>query len=211
MARPKSKGGVSIVLLQPHSKQDNSNGFLADRRDCKTLEALSDLITAVSNAKLGFDDISVFDAIPLLDETAQGPNISISTRIEDAHSVFADMVKAKRPEIVLCCFQTETHNTLARQLCSRGVGKSFNDDMTTPKPIEPGLCLRRVNAFHPSYAVNRYPIFCSFKQLLVLEFTKAFALSRHKWTEKPWMVSLRDECHCMARNTSDGKSHFSWW
>ncbi|CAI7624723.1 unnamed protein product [Penicillium manginii] len=89
MARPACKGGVLVALLQPHSKQNFSNGFFAGRRDCETLEAVSDLVTAANSAKVGFDDISVFDAIPLLDETATGADIS--TIIAGAHNVFADM------------------------------------------------------------------------------------------------------------------------
>lgn len=83
---------------------------MAGRRDCETLEAVSDLVTAVNNAKVGFDDINAFDAIPLLDEAATGADIS--TIIADAHNVFADMIRAKNPEVVICYFKTESHNAL---------------------------------------------------------------------------------------------------
>ncbi|OQE10571.1 hypothetical protein PENFLA_c089G10859 [Penicillium flavigenum] len=209
MARPESKGGLLIALLQPHSKQDNSDGFLAGRRDCETLEAVSDLVTAVNNAKVCFDDTSVFDAIPLLDEAATGADIS--TIIADAHDVFADMVRAKNPEIVICCFRTDSRNTLVQRLRGRGVGWSFNDEKSAPNPIEAGLSSIRVNAFHPSYAINHYPIFCSLRRLLTLEFTKAFALLRHKWTEEPWMKSLRTECRQATRNTIDAKDDRNVW
>lgn len=61
LARPESKAGVVVVLLQPHSTQDNSDGFLAGRHTCATINAVSDLISAATNSKLGLDDISVFD------------------------------------------------------------------------------------------------------------------------------------------------------
>lgn len=172
MARQESKGGVLIALLQPHSTQDDSNGFLVGRRNCKTLNAVSDLITAVNNAKVGFDDVSVFDATPLIIEAATGSEIS--TLIDRAHNAFADMNRAKTPDVVICCFKMESHNTLVQQFCGQGLGGSFNDDKSMPKPIESGLSFTRVNAFHPSYAINRYPIFCFFRPLLILEFTKAF-------------------------------------
>lgn len=202
MARPESKGGLLIALLRPHSTQNNSDGFLAGRRHCETLEAVSDLIAAVNNGKLGFDDISVFDAIPLIDEAATGPNLT--TLIDDAQSVFADMVRAKNPDVVLCCFKTATQNTLVQQLSCRGVGKSFNDDKSVP--TEPELSFTRVNAFHPSYAVNHYPIFCSLRRLLILEFTKAFACWRQKWIEEPWMESLRTECRQIPKKAAGGTS-----
>jgi hypothetical protein len=193
-----------IALLQPHSTQDNSHGFLAGIRDCGTLEAVSDLITTVNNAKAGFDDISVFDAIPLIDEAATGADIS--SIIANAHDVFADMVRAKNPEIIICCFRTESHNTLVQKLRGRGVGRSFNDDKLSPKSVETGLSLKRVNAFHPSHAIHHYPIFCSLRQLLILEFTKAFGLLRHKWIEEPWMASLRAECCRTTVDLDDSKS-----
>lgn len=113
----------------------------------------------MNNAKVGFDDINAFDAIPLLDEAATGADIS--TIIADAHNVFADMIRAKNPEVVICYFKTESHNALVQQLSHRGVGMSFNDDKSAPKPTEAGLSFMRVNAFHPSYAINHYPILCS--------------------------------------------------
>jgi hypothetical protein len=50
MARPGTKGGVVVALLQPHSSQDNSDGFLAGKRNCSTVNAVSELITVASNA-----------------------------------------------------------------------------------------------------------------------------------------------------------------
>jgi hypothetical protein len=75
MARPETKGGVVVVLLQPHSSQNNSDGFLAGKRNCPTVNAVSELISVASNARLGFDDISVFDAVPFLDEEVTEENI----------------------------------------------------------------------------------------------------------------------------------------
>jgi hypothetical protein len=37
MARPETKGGVVVALLQPHSSQDNSDGFCAGKRNCSTV------------------------------------------------------------------------------------------------------------------------------------------------------------------------------
>lgn len=202
MARPALKGGVLVVLQRPYSKQETSDGFSEGKRNCPSINAVSELVSAVNNAKLCFDDISLFDAIPLWDETLTSKDHK--HLIDEAQKAFDIMVRAKDPEIIICCFQTETSNTLVENLQSRGVGLSFNPDNPASKLTEFGLSSIRVNAFHPSYAINRYPMFCCLKQLLVLEFTKAFALWRQNWAEKPWMKLLRDECKMRAKDNIYG-------
>ncbi|KAJ6008889.1 hypothetical protein N7499_001064 [Penicillium canescens] len=139
IARPELKGGVFIK---------NSDGLVEGKRNCRTINVVSDLFSAINNAKLGFNDISDV--------------------IDDAHNVFADIARAKVPDI-LCCFITKTRNPL-----SRGLGRSFYPNNL--KLTGFGFSSTHVNVFHPSYAINNYPISYCFKQLLVLEFTKAFAL-----------------------------------
>lgn len=96
------------------------------KRNCRTINVVSDLISAVNNDKLGFDDVSLFDAIPFLDETVAGKDHQ--DIIDEAQNVFADMARAKDPDIILCCFKTETQNSLVKKLQSRGVGRSFYPD-----------------------------------------------------------------------------------
>ena len=203
MARPESKGGVVVVLLQPHSTQNNSDGFLAGRRRCPTINAVSELISVVSNGRLGFDDISVFDAIPFLDENVTEKDSQ--DIIDEAQSVFANMIKAKQPKVVISCFKTNTSNAILKCLRCRRIGYCFEFDPPGSKQlVHSGLSLIRVNAFHPSYAINRNPQFSCFKRLLVLEFTKAFALWQQNWVDEKWMSLLRDECSKQAKELSKG-------
>ncbi|KAJ6019761.1 hypothetical protein N7499_003165 [Penicillium canescens] len=109
MARPESKGGMVVVLQQPHSSQDNSKGFLEGKRNCLSVKAVSELIHATSNARFGFDDVSVFDAIPFLDE-----EVAEKGMIGKAQDVFVDMIRAKQPQIVISCFWTETDNNTVK-------------------------------------------------------------------------------------------------
>lgn len=74
------------------------------KNTCRTVNAVSDLISAVNNARLGFDDVSLFDAIPFLDETVTGKDHQDT--IDEAQNVFADMIRAKDPDFILCCFKT---------------------------------------------------------------------------------------------------------
>ncbi|KAB5517549.1 hypothetical protein GE09DRAFT_1158220 [Coniochaeta sp. 2T2.1] len=192
MARPETKGGVLVALLRPDSKQIYTNGFVAGRRGCPTLDAVADLISSTTNGKLGFDDISIFDAIPFLDEEVKDEEI-----VKEAQKTFANMVRAKQPDVVICCYTTKTQNPLVKSLCRPGVGKSFD---STDLEYSPSLSLLRVGALHPSYAINHYPLCSCFRQLLILEFTKAFSLWRGDWTEEAWMAALRAMCRQEARH-----------
>ncbi|CAG7936144.1 unnamed protein product [Penicillium salamii] len=201
MARPASKGGLVIALLRPHSTQDNSHGFLAGKRQCRTIDAISDLICAVSNARKGFDDISVFDAIPFLDEHVTAQDI-----IQTAEHVFIEMLRAKQPDVVISCFKADTSNVIIQSFSCRSLGFSFEfDPQGSDLLVESGFSLSRVNAFHPSYSINYHPEICCFKQLLVLEFTKAFALQQQSWKEEPWMAHLRYECCEQAKKVAKSK------
>lgn len=135
----------------------------------------------MTNSKLALDDISVFDAIPFLDEVTSP---EYNDLIDKAQSVFTDMIRVKQPNAVISCFRTETSNPLVQNLRCRRLGFNFDFDPRGSKQlVELGFSLICVNAFHPSYAINYHPEFSCFKRLLVLEFTKAFALCRNDWNE----------------------------
>lgn len=163
------------------------------------------IVLASCPYKLGLDDISVFDAIPFLHEGVTGPEYD--DLIGNAQSVFAEMIRAKQPNAVISCFKTETSNALVQNLRCRRLGSSFDYDPRGSKQLaELGLSLIRVNAFHPSYAINYNPEFSCFKRLLVLEFTKVFALWRNDWDDLDWMSLLRYECTKQVREISKGMS-----
>lgn len=160
LARPESKAGVVVVLLRTHSTQDNSDGFLAERHTCALINAVSDLISAVTNSKLDLDGISVFDAIPFLHEEVTG--LEYDDLIGNAESVFADMIRAKQPNVVISCFKTETCPCplLTQQLtCSKPIFSFDYDPWGSKQLAESGLSLIRVNASHPNYAINYHSEF----------------------------------------------------
>ncbi|KAL1965857.1 hypothetical protein VTN77DRAFT_4990 [Rasamsonia byssochlamydoides] len=188
MARPDSKGGIVVALYRPSSKQDFSTGFVSARDSCGSLKAVKDLVSAASDRKLGFDDVSTFDAIPILHELVKDADL-----INDAQDTFAEMIVAKQPDVVICCWKCDAQNELVKSLQSIGVGKCFDKPTLTYGPSL-SLSLLRVNAFHPSFAINYNPTYSCFRRLLILEFTKAFALWRQDWEEEKWMTELRTFC-----------------
>ena len=114
------------------------------------------------------------------------------------------MIRAKEPQIVISCFWTETGNNTVKNLRRRKIGHSSEFDPQGSKLAELGLLLMRVNALHPSYAINYYPEFSCFKRLLVLGFVKAFTLWQGRWTDESWMAQLRHECHEQAEKLREG-------
>jgi hypothetical protein len=81
-----------------------------------------------------------------------------------------------------------------------GVGGTF------PIPdheLEPGLQTRRVNAFHPSHAINYNPHVSCFRQLLMLEVAQACGIYSREWHHETWMTRLRMQCQKKTRELRD--------
>lgn len=192
LAGPGTKGGVLISLLQPPRNQTFENGFTADLCSCRTTNAIKDLIRVGSNENMTIDDVSTFDTLPYSPEGSDE-----SALIEQAEHAFCDMVKAKKPDVVLCCYQGDSNNDFIRSLGSLGVGKVFR---APDLRIAADCITKRVNAFHPSYAINYQRTYSCFRRLLLLEFVKAFSHSVGEWKDEEWMVDLRSHCETLARN-----------
>ncbi|KAJ9612588.1 hypothetical protein H2200_004185 [Cladophialophora chaetospira] len=111
-----------------------------------------------------------------------------------ANKTFIDMVTAKRPDVIISCFGRNTSkNELVKYFGSGGIdGPSGHVTMG-------GVPMRRVNAFHPSYAVNYYPTYSCFRRLLLLEFCHAFGVWCGDWQEQAWMDVLREICRDKAQ------------
>lgn len=60
----------------------------------------------------------------------------------------------------------------------------------------------RVNAFHPSFAMNYNPDLSCLRQLLILEVAQACGLYRGDWLNKRWMDELRERCKSITRERS---------
>jgi hypothetical protein len=160
LAKPATKGGVLVALLQPHSSQEFEQGFLTDLHDCATTDAVSDLIEAATGGRMGVDDVSVFDTMPYFADDTDDGDI-----LEEARDTFGKMVEAKKPDVVLCCYRVspfDTNNTIVRGLSSRGIGKVHNE---LEFELSDGSTTKRINAFHQSYAVNYYPTYSCFRRL----------------------------------------------
>jgi hypothetical protein len=197
LAGPGTKGGVLVALLRPPRNQTFDKGFTADLCSCRTTHAFQELVTTASGGKMTADDISAFDTLPYSPEGSDEYDL-----IKRAEQTFSDMVKAKKPEVVLCCYQGDSADKFIGGLRSLGVGQVFDDPCLQ---ISADCTITRVNAFHPSYAVNYQPTYSCFRRLLLLEFVKVFSHWTGKWKEEAWMDKLRSDCATLARKLSSTK------
>jgi hypothetical protein len=136
LAGPETTGGILVLLQQPSKTLAYRNGFTANVQNCRTLDAIRQLVTLVSNHHLtGLDDVSVFDMLPFMAKHYKNPNA-----IRDAHEVLVYMLKAKVPEIVVCCSQGTSHHPFGRELSGLGVGGDVFLSETSERDI--GVPLR---------------------------------------------------------------------
>jgi hypothetical protein len=193
LAKPATKGGILVALLQPHQKQKFNKGFTADLHSCATTSAVSDLVETVTGGRMGADDVSVFDALPFCPDGTEDGDI-----LQDAQDVFRRMVEAKQPDVVLCCYKDPSTGVL-KDLSSLGVGKVFTEEDYL---LGGDFTTKRVNAFHPSYAVHFHPTYSCFRRLLVAEFAQAFSHFSEAGLRADWVTKLREDCRRRASELS---------
>jgi hypothetical protein len=182
---------VDSVFLQ----RDISVGC-APIQECRTFAALHEGFRAVTCNSLGIPDITVIDSLPFIrpkDEVS--PQLRRRLRMQ----VF-EMVKAKRPDVILCMWQDKNGVTEDMELIqSIGIGWRFSEPRVQ---LEHDFTAKRVNAFHPSYTINYNPNFSCFRQLLLLEIAQACHTYMGNWVEQEWMAKLREKCRAEASGLS---------
>ncbi|KAJ4865564.1 hypothetical protein T069G_02094 [Trichoderma breve] len=210
LAKPLTQGGIVVALLRPADYHPFSKGVDVVVEKSPTLRALRDVFALV-----GLDlvqHITVLDSLPFLRKADR------STRFEDDekytralnehHAAFLDAVVAKRPDVVLCMWQTRDEpqcNWPGRALGSIGVGEVFpNEKVVLCDRHGNRIETKRVNAFHPSHCMNYVCEYSQPRQLLMLEIARAWHLMDSSWHEEPWMAELRNSWKKKKTGLNDG-------
>jgi hypothetical protein len=112
-------------------------------------------------------------------------------------SQVTNIIYAKRPSIVLCMSkESERMPPPTALFKGLGVGMTFGESL---------ICLgtdhytKRINAFHPSYALYHRRNESAFRQLLLLEVAQTCGELRGDWKEEEWMQELRRHCREKAK------------
>lgn len=212
LAKPLTQGGIVVALLWPSDYHPFSSGVDAVVEESPTLRGLRDVF-----ALIGLDlvqHITVLDSLPFMRETDQyslfRDDEEYTRVLNEHHEAFLDAVVAKRPDVVLCMWQTRDKLQCHWSGCpvgSKGVGKVFdNESITLCDRHGNGIETKRVNAFHPSHCMNTDYV-CEYsqpRQLLMLEIAHAWHLMDSSWHEEPWMAKLRNSWKKKESSLNDG-------
>ncbi|RYC78475.1 hypothetical protein BFJ63_vAg18651 [Fusarium oxysporum f. sp. narcissi] len=218
LAGPESKGGITVVLQQPRHNHPFKDGLDTVINDCETLCALDDVFTAVSCGTLNIrTDITIIDLLPFMSQDVkQIDDINLRESFRASGRAICD----KEPDVLLCAGKiwlprvgkNDDRKGDAWRFESIGVGERFDSiakllSKARIRHEDGGLVtIRRVNGFHPSYAVNHLPHVGVLRQLQILTGAETCGMLRGDWEEKEWMDELRRNCQKISKSVSASPS-----
>lgn len=196
LAGPPQIGGVCFLLQQPAQHHPYHLGERLVSEYSPTLRAISEVWRVVT---MGSGKPVILDRLPFIrpkDNTTATFHAKLQRRS-------MKILQEKQPDVILCMWQRRRGSkgaadedvALFERFESLGIGRTFNLSDTE---LLPGVSVKRVNAFHPSYAVNYNPHLSCFRQLLILEVAQAWGRSKNQWVEQEWMGELRQDCSRVA-------------
>ena len=182
------------MLQQPANNHPYHLGREITFKNCPTFVALNECFLSASCGYMRFERITIIDDLPYTrkkDKTTSEFRTAIRSHV-------ANIVYAKRPFVVLCMSQ-EDEDTLSPTALhkSLGVGSTFRESLGR---IGPDHHTKRINAFHPSYALYYRPNESAFRQLLLLEVARTCGELRGYWKEEAWQRELRRYCQGKAEH-----------
>ena len=188
LAKPDTIGGVVVILERPSSAEQTryGGGYHSVVSRTKTLNEVARLIILVTNGALTIHDVTILDAFPLqpYDDFDEGePN--------ESSKLLYKLLSAKQPDLVISCFKAGDHQGFIRILQHPGVGSESNSRYL---PLKVGGIqheFKKIDAFHPSFAISYHADESCFIQLLELQFAKGFGEWCGTWGEASWMDELR--------------------
>ena len=157
-------------------------------RRTKTLNEVTRLIPLVTNRALTIHDVTILDAFSLqpYDDFDEGEPKKSSKLLDK-------LLSAKRPDVVISCFKAGDHQGFIRILQHPGVGSESNDRYYRLKVGEMRHEFKKIDAFHPSFAICYHADEVCSIQLLELQFAKGFGEWCGTWQEASWMDELREK------------------
>ena len=195
LSQPSLTGGIVVLLHQPANNHPYHLGQEVTFSSCATLVALDECFSFVSCGCLTLENITIIDSLPY---TRKKDNTTSDYKRQVRNYVLR-ILQAKQPSIVLCMWSEKDGVPLSMvKFRSLGVGKTFEKTIVR---LGSDHYSKRVNGFHPSYALFHRPTESVFRQLLLLEIARTCGEMRGDWEEADWMQDLRQRCQVKAKAT----------
>ncbi|KAJ9419476.1 hypothetical protein QL093DRAFT_2565542 [Fusarium oxysporum] len=157
-----------ILLERPHKSQTYRRTFGDFVKRCETLKRVDELIRFSSKGARSIHTVTVLDAFSFKPED--------STRIpsERCHQLIEEILKLKKPKVVLCCWNQPCEQPFLARFKSDGVGTWL---FRYQVDIE-GFSTIAIRSFHPAAAVcyNELRKACC-RMLLICHFILQYVLS----------------------------------
>lgn len=165
-----------IILERPREGQEFHLTFDQFVRECPTLKAVDELIRFSSRGARSIHTVTVLDAFPF---SPKGPDFIPAA---SCHQLTEEILKLKRPKVVVCCWNVLCEHPFVSQFKFHGVG-------TWPlhAQVEIGTeCTTVIRSFHPATAVCYRQLSPCSRSLLICHFVLAFAeltgsREHHRW------------------------------
>jgi len=103
LARPERVGRVVVVLQQPDPSQIYNDGYATEEARCKTLAAVKELVHFGSGGTMDTDCVTILDCMPFVIDDYDGSDFH-----QKSQDTFLRALEAKKPDLVISCFRTET-------------------------------------------------------------------------------------------------------
>ncbi|PCD22305.1 hypothetical protein AU210_016094 [Fusarium oxysporum f. sp. radicis-cucumerinum] len=170
-----------ILLERPHKSQTYRRTFGDFVKRCETLKRVDELMRFSSKGARSIHTVTVLDAFSFKPED--------STRIpsERCHQLIEEILKLKKPKVVLCCWNQPCEQPFLARFKSDGVGTwPFRYQVD----IE-GFSTIAIRSFHPAAAVyyNELRKACC-RMLLICHFILAFAELAGSTTVPEWIETV---------------------
>ncbi|CAK1357277.1 uncharacterized protein RHO25_008577 [Cercospora beticola] len=163
LAEPATTGGAVVILERPSTAERlrYGGGYDTVLSKTKTLREVKRLVSMATNKAMSIHDVTIWDAFPL-----QPKDNFNNQDAKKSSKLLYRLLCAKRPDLVISCFRAGKHEGVITNLQHPGVGNKSNNQYYPFKVDKDQHQFKKIDAFHPSFAISYHPKEDCFIQLL---------------------------------------------
>lgn len=162
---------IVIILTRPRETHKFDGSFTEFVKGCKTLQAVDELIRFATKGARSIHTVTVVDMFSFQ------PDENDTPIDERCHSILAQILKAKKPRVVLCCHSSESYNNETLKCLETIKDYGLHRKMAE---FAKGYKTDILQSFHPSIAMSNSDCRPEFRALLIHHFVAAFGVLNDK-------------------------------